>query len=249
MSRRLLQSGIMEKPALYLKLWVWMLMQASHKDHGGLKRGQLFTSLERMRGAMEYKVGASLRKPTRKEIRSAVDFLSKGQAIGTAKGTHGMIITILNYDLYQDWHNYEGHSEGHSEGNRQGTILTKKGTKKEKNPPFDFSEIQNLKSRYPDQVLVDQTLQAIASTRKNQRIADTVTLSILQAWSRHPIEAVEAGLRTYLQKGYADQGKRESYLLGIIRGKATEIQRQPQPARPASTGSALLDAFYAANPS
>ena len=38
LARKMLKSGIMEKPPLFLKAWVWMLMQASFKDHGNLKR-------------------------------------------------------------------------------------------------------------------------------------------------------------------------------------------------------------------
>ena len=57
LSRKLLKSGIMEMPPLYLKLWIWMLMQASFKDHGNLKRGQFFTSYKKMQKAMAHKVG------------------------------------------------------------------------------------------------------------------------------------------------------------------------------------------------
>lgn len=130
-ARKLLESGIMEKPPLYAKMWLWMLLQASWKDHGMLKRGQFFTSIDRMRDAFSYKIGYRVIRPSAKEIRSAYDFLTKGAMIGTAKVTHGMIITILNYDLYQDALNYEGHTEGHDEGTPRGTILRKK--EKERN--------------------------------------------------------------------------------------------------------------------
>jgi uncharacterized protein YneF (UPF0154 family) len=111
-ARKLLESGIMEKPPLYAKMWLWMLLQASWKDHGKLKRGQFFTSIDRMRDAFSYRVGYRVVRPSEKEIRSAYDFLTKGGMIGTAKVTHGMIITILNYDYYQNILNYEGHTEG-----------------------------------------------------------------------------------------------------------------------------------------
>ena len=64
LARKILKSGIMEKPPLYLKIWVWMLMQASFKKHGNLKRGQFFTSYQRMCNAMAYKVGYRTVKPT-----------------------------------------------------------------------------------------------------------------------------------------------------------------------------------------
>lgn len=130
-ARKLLESGIMEKPPLVAKMWLWMFFKASWRDHGNLKRGQFFTSIDRMRDAFSYKVGYRTIRPSAKEIRSAYDFLTKGAMIGITKVTHGMVITILNYDLYQDASNYEGHNEGHNEGTSKGAILRKK--EKERN--------------------------------------------------------------------------------------------------------------------
>ena len=55
--RKLFASGIMRKPPLYLKLWVWMISQASHKNHGSLKRGQLFASIDVGTNSMKLFVG------------------------------------------------------------------------------------------------------------------------------------------------------------------------------------------------
>jgi hypothetical protein len=239
LARVLLQSGIMEKPTLYLKLWVWMLINASHRGHGNLKRGQLFTSLEKMRDAMAYKVGAALRKPTKKEIRTACDFLSKGTMIGTTKVTHGMIITINNYDFYQTPSNYEGHAEGHTDGNCRGTIYNKNGNKNEKTP----ATINSLKARYSDQDLIDRAFRAISSTRKIGKVADSVLLAQLQKWDRYPVEQVEAGIRVYIEKGYAGQGKREAYLFGIIRNQPHQPagHRESHVATPAAAGPMPID--------
>lgn len=230
LSRKLLSSGIMQKPPLYMKLWIWMLLQASHSDHGSLKRGQFFTNIERMQNAMTYKVGYRTERPTVKEIRGVYDFLTKGNAIVTMKVTHGMVITILNYDQYQDWRNYEGHSEGHNEGTSKGTILTKKGNKEGKqNPEKIFAKISTLKSRYSDPRLIDKAIEAIASTRKTNRIADTVILAQLEKWGRYPADQVETAIRIYLDRDFAAQGKGENYLFGIIRGehKSANLQQKP----------------------
>jgi hypothetical protein len=212
LAKKLLKSGIMEKPPLFLKLWVWMLMQASFKDHGNLRRGQFFTSYERVRNAMAYKVGYRSMKPTVKEIRGVTKFLTKALMIVTTKVTHGLVITILNYDYYQKIQNYEGHNEGQGQGHNEGTILRKKGRKKGITPDF-FS----LRERYSDQKLIDDIFAAIASTRKSNRVTDSVLLAQLQKWERYPAERVESGIKIYLDKGYAAEGKREEYLLGIIR--------------------------------
>ena len=85
LARQVVESGIFQKPPLYLKLWIWMLMQARFKEHNNLKRGRFFTSIEQMQGAMVYKVGFRTERPTRKEIRNVYDFLTKGTAKGTTK--------------------------------------------------------------------------------------------------------------------------------------------------------------------
>lgn len=221
LSRKLLRSGIMEKPPLFAKLWIWMLMQASFKDHGDLKRGQFFTSYDRMRNAMTYKVGFRPTKPTVKEIRGVTKFLTKARMMVTMKVTHGMVITILNYDYYQNLKNYEGHNEGQGEGHNEGTIPRKKGIKKEIPP----EKISFFRKRYSDQELIDRAFGAIASTRKGNRVADSILLAELKKWEKYPANQVEGGIRVYLEKDYAGQGKPEAYLLGIIRNNG--VARKP----------------------
>jgi len=236
LSRKLLKSGIMEMPPLYLKLWIWMLIQASFKDHGNLKRGQFFTSYKKMQKAMAHKVGYRTVKPTKREIQGVTKFLTKVRAIVTTKVLYGMIITVLNYDHYQSMKNYEGYNERSNECINDVPIKRKKGIKKEKTPDF-FS----LKEKYFDQDLIDRVFQAIASTRKSNKVAESVLFAQLQKWERYPAEQVEAGIRVYLDKDCAGQGKREAYLLGIIRNQKGDEKSPKQE----STGSALLDSYYA----
>lgn len=86
-------------------------------------------------------------------------------------------------------------------------------TNKKKKIPSLFS----LKSRYPDQNLLNQVFKAIASTRKSSKVAESVLVALLQKCERYPVQQVELGFRIYLEKDCAGQGKREAYLLGIIR--------------------------------
>ena len=71
--------------------------------------------------------------------------------------------------------------------------------------------------------MIDDVFQAIASTRKSGRVAESVLIAQLKKWEIYPVEQVESGIRVYLEKDYAGQGKREEYLLGIIRNN----DRQP----------------------
>jgi len=133
LARKQLESEIMDRSPLRLKLWIWMLLRASYKPHNGLQRGQFFTTIDDMREAMSWYVGYRKVRPTRDEIRSCYEALTKATMITTAKTTRGMIITVLNYDLYQTPTNYEAHTETHSENTAKPTTpphCTKEGERK-----------------------------------------------------------------------------------------------------------------------
>jgi hypothetical protein len=126
LARKILDSELMNKPPHYLKLWVWMISRAFWKDGNKLLRGQFHTTIEEMQEACSYRVGNRVCRPTVKEIRDAYESFSKGSRIGRRKGTRGMVITILNYDYFQNPDNYEGHPEGQPDGNPKGTGKIKK---------------------------------------------------------------------------------------------------------------------------
>lgn len=108
-----------------------------------------------------------------------------------------------------------------------------------------FSEISSLEERYSDQETINQAFQAIASTRKSNRIAAAVKLSILKSWERYPVESVMAGIKTFLDKGYHHQGKKEAYLLGIIRNNGNLQEKESTGGQVRkSTGSHALDEHY-----
>lgn len=69
---------------------------------------------------------------------------------------------------------------------------------------------------------MEQAFSAIASTRKSHKVADSVLAAQLRRWAKLPTAQVEAGIRKYLDKGYADEGKGEDYLWGIIRKTRTD---------------------------
>ena len=91
-----------------------------------------------------------------------------------------------------------------------------------KNPPDFFS----LKKRYKNPDLIDDAFRAIATTRKSGKVADSVLIAQLQKWDRYPVEQVEAGIRVYLEKDYATEGKCEKYLYGIIRKSRSQPKRR-----------------------
>jgi hypothetical protein len=91
------------------------------------------------------------------------------------------------------------------------------------NPFFSFLK------RYNNKNLIDEVFKAIATTRKTGKVAESVLIVQLQKWERYPAEQVEAGIRIYLEKDYASQGKREAYLMGIIRNHTAKTEQNQLP--------------------
>ena len=125
-SKSIIDSDIWKKPPLYFKVWHYLLLKAQFADKGGLKRGQLFTTINEIAESCSYYVGYRKEIPTRKEVWSVLEFLrnpheednetdSKGTMIETTKVTHGIIVTICNYNKYQNPKTYERNSECNDE--------------------------------------------------------------------------------------------------------------------------------------
>jgi hypothetical protein len=115
LARKTLESDIMNRPPLYFKMFVWMLLQAKFKNHSNLNRGQFPTSIKEMQKAMSFMVGCRKETPSKNQIRAAYSFLTKAAMITTTKTTGGLLVTILKYKEYQDPKSYESHSDPHSE--------------------------------------------------------------------------------------------------------------------------------------
>lgn len=125
-SKTILDSAIWNKPPLYFKVWHYLLLKAQFKKNGNLDRGQLFTSIPEIAEACSYYVGFRKVTPTKKEVWCVLEFLrnpdegnddsnGKGTMIETTKVTHGIIVTICNYNKYQNPSHYEGNTESDDE--------------------------------------------------------------------------------------------------------------------------------------
>lgn len=68
LSRKLLESEVMRKPPLYLKVFVWLMLKAQHKPYDGLERGELVTSISEIQDAAEYKIGFRKVRPSKNKF-------------------------------------------------------------------------------------------------------------------------------------------------------------------------------------
>src|SRR3990167_4730111 len=100
LARRLLASGIMDKPPLYLKIWTWLLLKATKRPYKNLLPGQCEASIADIQEATSHHVGYRKVVPTEKEVRRALDWFraeherdTKGAMMVTTKGARKMLIT------------------------------------------------------------------------------------------------------------------------------------------------------------
>lgn len=183
LARKILDSEIMDKPNHYLKLWVWMLGKAFFKDGDKLQRGQLFASIDDMRNACGYKVGARFERPTKDQIRNCYEHFTNTHMITTAKTTRGLIITICNYDFYQDINNYENHSENSTKTTRKPATshtIEKECIKNEKERKEKIEKI------FPPQaIMLAENLaeRILLNNSKHRELSNGVKEATIKRWT------------------------------------------------------------------
>lgn len=210
--RKSLDAGLIRNHNAWV-LFTYCLLKASHKERKAIVGNQEI-NLRPGQFIFGRRVAAKETGLSEQQIRTALALLKNLQILTIKPTNKFSIITIINWVIYQaqDEENNPQINQGLTRTQPQTRI---KECKEYKNPPDFFS----FKSRYPNPDLIDRCLAAIASTRKSGKVAESVLLAQLQKWERYPAEQVEAGIRTYLEKDYAGQGKDEKYLLGIIRNQ------------------------------
>lgn len=238
--RKSIDAGWLQNPKLWT-FWSWCLMKASHKEHKviignqeiTLKPGQFIFG--RNQAAKELKMNPS-------QIYRLSMFLKNSQNLDIKANNKFSVFSIMNWTIYQSGESENEHQNEHQTNiKRTQTRMLKNG---KKSPGEISNQISFLGQRYSKELL-DRGFRALASTRKGNKISESVKLSILQKWNKYPVSQVESAIRTYLEKDYAAEGKGEAYLSGIIRNNGNLQERESTGGQVMkSTGSALLDDHY-----
>ena len=108
-ARKIFESGIMDKPPMWLKILHWIYGQARFSG-GRLKRGQLRTTYANI---------CHFNRCTKSTVDHFLRWARGKQILATQKATHGMVITVVNYDYYQNPANYESDNKGASKATQK----------------------------------------------------------------------------------------------------------------------------------
>ncbi len=161
-SRKIQESEIAFAPPHVREIWDWLLREANHKDVkvGGkvVKRGQTIRSYRDIQDGLHWMVGFRKETYNKWQCEIAMKWLTKREMVATTKTTRGLLITICNYDKYQDPQNYENHSESHMKATRkpQGTDTINKNEKNEKNENSNKPEkISGGKYDFIDKIILE----------------------------------------------------------------------------------------------
>lgn len=134
-SRSTLDSEIFfYKPDKWFKIWFYLINVVNHKDNKLFKRGE---------NLVTYKDIVLATKASRNQIESFISWAKSGEhpMLSTRKTTRGMVIKLLNYELYQNLENYKTDRKTDTEPNRN-RLETDTINKNEKNERIKENNIK-----------------------------------------------------------------------------------------------------------
>jgi len=135
--RKIDESDIQECPPHVREIWLYLLRKANHRDtpNKKLQKGQLLTSYKKIINDLSWKVGYRTENYKKHHCETAMKVLTRLNMITTTKTTRGIIVTICNYEYYQNPKNYENHNgnDNKTTTKPQSTDTIDKNGKNEKN--------------------------------------------------------------------------------------------------------------------
>ena len=182
-SRSIFESEIWYKPPEYLKIWLYLIGKANHKGrkYKGYycDRGQYFCNYRELREQLDYKIGYRNKKYGDFAPKTLMKYLRDTQRITTTKKPRGILVTIINYDVYQTLDSYEKTSENTSEETMKKPQRNQKPLSINKNDK-ELKNEKNIYSENSDEFRLSELLLNLILERnpKNKK-------QDLQKWAMH----------------------------------------------------------------
>lgn len=126
-ARKTFESDVFyKKPDKWFKMWFYIVGNVKYNDNSQFERGQGFFKYAWIMEACNAKYG---------EVDHFLRWAKSARQIATQKARRGVVITVLNYRLYQDIEMYRGETESETSGDlkaRQKRVSILKKDKKDK---------------------------------------------------------------------------------------------------------------------
>lgn len=255
LAKKIIDSEIWKKPPLYLKVWIYLLHRAQFKPYKNLERGQLFVTIKDIQDGCAWFSGYRKTVPTKDQIFQIIEWMrkpygtdaeatmgatpqatTKATMITTAKATHGTLVTIDNYCVYQNPKLYESNDESNDGSNdggntaddtgatreqRQSNNINKEGSKKANNGKREkgkdtLAGFPEFYAAYPRKKAPDDARKAWAKIN----VADHGLI----------MQALEAHKKSY--EWTKDNGQFIPYPATWLRGRRWEDEVKPHVGNP-----------------
>lgn len=207
------ESEIATAPPHIRETWDWFLRKANHsteKRYGHvLERGQLLCTYSDILEGLHWMVGWRKQTYTKGNCETAMKYLKKTGRVTTRKTTRGMVVTLCNYEYYQNPKNYENRKEKATQPTGKGKQHDSidKNVKKEE-------ERKELYARF------SQKFWELYPKRNNKKIGKQPCFE----WIDKNIEETDFQLLLRATKNYADsKGAKDNYAKDPIRFLNTSL--------------------------
>ncbi len=206
----------------WLKVWIWCLIQANHKGKNvPVNIGRSTTVVWVDRGQFIFgrnKSAEKLNMPP-STVRNIIEMFSKKpfENLDIQKDSHYSLITIVDFDFYQDLNNYKGQAEGQpkdkrrtAEGQPKDTTIYEKQPKNEKKK--DILKPESVS----DQIWNDWLI-----IRKNKKLPITKTaLNGVIKQAEIAGLTLEEAIRTSVENGWA--GFKAEWIKNVTNNKQND---------------------------
>ena len=199
LARQMMESDFFKFTPCCREVYLWLLLSVNFVDGKRFKRGQMFTSIGKIREELAWYVGFRKHQYSDNQIRTALNNLVSHDMIHTAKTTRGLHVTVCNYDTYQNPDNYdartvkkrEQRSDQHNETDNKPELYQKKeknnnNNKKEididKIKDKDYSSVRTSVSSYEFDNQRQEYVEVVSEEKKNLGILTTELINISKSW-------------------------------------------------------------------
>jgi hypothetical protein len=177
-ARCIRESWIAHSAPIDREVWDYLLREANHMDrkyHGFIiKRGQLFRTYREIREALYWKIGCYKKCYSESAMKHCMKRLMNARMIELTKEPRGNVITVCNYDYFQDPKNYEGTDEGTDEGTSKEPVRNRECAAINKNVKND-----NNKKKEP--------LKDLCSESENGKVTPR---EIYDLWNQYAVNGI-----------------------------------------------------------
>jgi len=233
-SRCIKGSAVNHAPPYVREIWDYLLREANHcdKKYNGftVKRGQLFRSYRQIREDLCWYVGYRKEMYNENQTKRGMRYLTKELMITTMKEPRGVLITVCNYDHFQNPKNYERTNEGANERTNDEPMTNHTGLSINKN----VKNVKNDKNDKNKRFIVPtiEEIEKYCKERNNQVNPLTfIDHYKSNGWmvGKNKMKDWKAAIRTWEQRNYGGNNGRTQGSTGAIRGKTEESQSDGQP--------------------